>query len=62
MDAAHKQFMAALASLYLKHNTDETISLVIIWALILYFLVTLSSEMLKLYKHMPLIQGILINF
>jgi len=29
VDAAHKQFMAALASLYLKHNTDETISLVI---------------------------------
>ena len=25
VDAAHKQFMAALASLYLKHNTDETI-------------------------------------
>ena len=24
VDAAHKQFMAALASLYLKHNTDET--------------------------------------
>ena len=31
VDAAHKQFMAALASLYLKHNTDETISLVITW-------------------------------
>ena len=29
VDAAHKQFMAALASLYLKHNTDKTISLVI---------------------------------
>ena len=33
VDAAHKQYMAALgkglASLYLKHNTDENISLVI---------------------------------
>ena len=29
VDAAHKQYMAALASLYLKHNTDENASLVI---------------------------------
>ena len=29
VDAAHKQYMAALASLYLKHNTDENVSLVI---------------------------------
>jgi len=29
VDAAHKQYMAALASLYLKHNPDESVSLVI---------------------------------
>ena len=29
VDAAHKQYMAALASLYLKHNTDENVALVI---------------------------------
>ena len=31
VDAAPKQNMAALASLYLEHNTDETVSLVITW-------------------------------
>ena len=29
VDLAHKQYMAALAALYLKHNTDENVSLVI---------------------------------
>ena len=29
VDSAHKQYMAALASLYLKHNDDEQVSLVI---------------------------------
>ena len=29
VDSAHKQYMAALASLYLKHNDDEKVSLVI---------------------------------
>ena len=31
VDLAHKQYMAALAALYLKHNTDENVSLVINW-------------------------------
>ena len=31
VDVAHKQYMAALASLYLKHNPDESVSLVITW-------------------------------
>ena len=34
VDAAHKQYMAALASLYLKHNTDENVSLVITWSIL----------------------------
>ena len=38
VDAAHKQYMAALASLYLKHNTDENVSLIITWSILLLLL------------------------
>ena len=38
VDAAHKQYLAALASLYLKHNTDENVSLIITWSILLLLL------------------------
>ena len=37
VDAAHKQFMAALASLYLKHNTDKYLLFYVIAKLLIVF-------------------------
>ena len=46
VDAAHKQYMAALASLYLKHHTDENVWLLITWSILLRALYAIDKMLI----------------